>query len=70
MMSSEDHDLRLVTAEEVAIRLGVTRQRVYDMVRQGLVPSVRLGRSLRFSTSAIGDWIDRGGQGWAEGWRK
>lgn len=70
MASSDNRDLRLVTADEVAVQFGITRQRVYELARQGLIPTVRLGRSLRFSASAIGDWINRGGEGWGGGLEK
>lgn len=48
----------LVTAEEVARVLGVSRARVYDLARTGVLPSVRLGRSIRFGVSDL-DWILR-----------
>lgn len=52
----------LVSANEVAITLNVRKGRVYDLAREGILPSVRLGRQIRFSRRAIDEWVARGGQ--------
>ena len=61
---------RLMTARETAALLGVPLGRLYDLVRAGLVPGVRLGRSYRFSRRALAQFIDAGGRAWGGGWRK
>lgn len=48
---------RLLTAEEVATRLGVRPQWVWAQARAGRIPHVRLGRYRRFRESAIEAWI-------------
>ena len=48
-------------APEVAQRLGISKQRVYDLVRRGLLPVVRIGRHMRFDGAAIEAWIEAGG---------
>jgi excisionase family DNA binding protein len=53
---------RLQHAGEVAERLNVTRDRVYELARRRLIPSVRLGRQLRFDGAAIEQWINSGGR--------
>jgi excisionase family DNA binding protein len=51
---------QLVTADEVAAWLGFDRQRVYRMVRDGRLPSVRLGaNTVRFRRRYIERWIER-----------
>lgn len=60
---------KLVSADEVAAVLGVTTARVYEMARQGVLPSVRLGRQIRFDPDRIKAWIDSGGQALSDGWR-
>ena len=60
----------LVNASDAAQILGVTRRRVYELAREGLIPVVRLGRTLRFSTSALDDLIEDGGRSWPNGWKK
>jgi excisionase family DNA binding protein len=55
----------LLTADEVAARLRVTKCWIYTEVRAGRLPHVRLGRYVRFRAGAIDSWIEqieRGGQ--------
>jgi len=50
---SEDHFL---DAEELSIRLGVTKSTIYRMANQGLIPSIPVGEKLRgrrFSFTAV-----------------
>jgi excisionase family DNA binding protein len=49
---------RLLTAEEIAGRLGVTPQWVWSQARSGSIPHVRLGRYRRFRESAVEAWLD------------
>lgn len=51
----------LVRAEVIAERLDVDRLRVYELARTGQIPSVRIGRSLRFDPDAVEQWIRAGG---------
>jgi len=49
---------RLLTVEETAARLGVSKHSVYE--NAGKWPfTVRVGRSLRFSEVKLGAWIER-----------
>ncbi len=52
-------ELRLLTAEEVARILRVSKARVYELARRGIIPSVRLGYQVRFSEAALREWIAR-----------
>lgn len=47
----------LLTADDVAGRLGVPKSWVYAQVRAGGVPHVRLGRYVRFRPEAIDEWL-------------
>lgn len=49
----------LLTAEEVADRLRMTRAWVYAETRADNIPHLRLGRFIRYRRSAIEDWIVR-----------
>ncbi|MBA4157651.1 MAG: helix-turn-helix domain-containing protein [Gemmatimonadetes bacterium] len=60
----------LISAEQVAVRLGRTKARVYEMARENLLPCVRLGRALAFDPGAIDRWIAGGGSALPGGWRK
>lgn len=48
---------KLLTAEEVADRLGVGVKWVWAQARAGTIPHVRLGRYRRFRREAIDRWI-------------
>jgi excisionase family DNA binding protein len=48
---------RLLTAQEVADRLGVNTQWVWAQARAGRMPHVRLGRYRRFRESAVEAWV-------------
>jgi excisionase family DNA binding protein len=47
----------LLTAREVADRLGVSKDWVWAQARAGTIPHVRLGRYRRFRAEAIEAWI-------------
>jgi excisionase family DNA binding protein len=59
----------LLTPKQVAQILRVTQQRVYALVRAGLLPAIRVGRGLRFSRRGLAAWIRQGGAGLPGGWR-
>lgn len=48
---------RLLTAEEIAERLGMKTQWVWAQTRAGRIPHVRLGRYRRFRESAVEAWL-------------
>ena len=51
-------DLRTITASEVAEMLGVSTYQVYAWARLGVIPCVRLGRSVRFRLGALRAWME------------
>ena len=67
-MSSESPSL--ISAEEAARRLGVTKPRFYELVRRGMVPAVRLGRQVRVDAASLEAWIAAGGRALEGGWRR
>lgn len=61
----------LLTAPEVAERLKVRTDRVYELAKQGAIAGVvRVGRQVRFEPDALDRWIAAGGQALAGGWRR
>lgn len=55
-------DKQILVADEVAEMLRVDRQRVYELVRRGAIPVIRLGdRQYRFNAEAIRLWMEQGG---------
>lgn len=49
----------LMTAQEVARRLRISPSFVYAAARDGRIPAVILGRSIRFSPTAIHRFLER-----------
>jgi len=55
----------LLKAEEAARLLQLSRSKVYAMLKDGDLPSIRIGRSVRISQEALRAWVtDRSG-GWS-----
>jgi len=48
----------LLTADEVADLLHIPRSTVRDYARRGVLPSVKLGRHVRFARSDVADAIE------------
>lgn len=48
---------RLLTADELAERLGMKTEWVWAQARAGTIPHVRLGRYRRFRESAVEEWL-------------
>ena len=44
---SENGDALLLTVEQTAALLSVSRNSIYSLIREGTIPHVRLGRSIR-----------------------
>ncbi|MBK7928949.1 MAG: helix-turn-helix domain-containing protein [Bryobacterales bacterium] len=53
----------LMTAVQVAKRLGVSRQRVYELIRRGSIEAVKIGRQRRVRSATLDEFIRRGGRG-------
>jgi excisionase family DNA binding protein len=52
----------MLLAQEAAEVLRVPRARVYELVRQGRLPAVRVGRLVRIPEAELRLWIARGGR--------
>lgn len=63
-------DKTLLKAAQVAKRLNTSTARVQDLARQGILPSVALGRQRRFDPDAIDRFVSNGGRSLAGGWRR
>jgi len=48
----------VMTADEVAVFLGVDRNTVYDFASRGVIPHQRLGKRLLFRRGAVVAWLD------------
>ncbi|GGR78484.1 hypothetical protein GCM10010169_23330 [Micromonospora fulviviridis] len=49
----------LLTVEEAARELGIGRSRMFELIGSGAVDSVKVGRSRRIPTAALGEYVDR-----------
>lgn len=52
---------RMLLADEVAAILRVPVARIYELVRTGRLPAVRVGRLVRIPESRLYSWIAAGG---------
>ena len=55
------HSRMLITMDEVADWLSVSKQRAYELARQEVIPVVRLGRQIRVNPERLEQWIQAGG---------
>lgn len=52
---------RMLRVTDVAELLDLPERRVYILAREGVLPHVRLGRSIRFNEAALLAWLEAGG---------
>ncbi|WP_374713532.1 helix-turn-helix domain-containing protein [Symbiobacterium terraclitae] len=57
MTPCETVEPMLLTVAQVASMLQIARSKAYEMVAQGEIPSVRLGRSVRVPRAALAAWV-------------
>lgn len=44
---------------EVGDAIGVSRARAYELIAAGVIPSIRIGTSIRVPVAALREWVDR-----------
>jgi excisionase family DNA binding protein len=49
----------LLTPEDAALQLSISRTRVYDLIRRGDLASVRIGRVRRIPVAALQAYVER-----------
>ena len=57
-----DHD-QILTIEELAIYLKVSKSTLYKLVQEGKVPGQKVGRHWRFRREVIDRWLDHPSDG-------
>ena len=62
--------MQLLTAKRLAEVLNVSEARAYELMRDGTLPVVRLGRQVRIDEDALRAFIAAGGQPLPGGWRR
>jgi excisionase family DNA binding protein len=53
----------VLRADDVAQLLGLSRWKVYEAIRLGEIPSIRVGRRLLVPTHALRTWLSESGSG-------
>ena len=53
----------LLSPNEVGEVLTIGRTRLYSMLANGELPSIRVGRSIRIPTNALTRWVEQRGDG-------
>lgn len=48
----------LLTVREAADLLRISERTLWTLTQQGSIPSVRVGRSVRYDQSDLAEWID------------
>jgi prophage regulatory protein len=48
---------QLLRPDEVAEMLGIGRSKVYSLIREETIPSVRIGKSIRVPAQALEEWL-------------
>jgi excisionase family DNA binding protein len=56
--NAADESKLLLRAEEVAAKLSVGRATAYEMMAGGLLPTVKIGRSVRVPLRALEAWVE------------
>jgi excisionase family DNA binding protein len=57
--ASEPSPRRLVlTVPEVAAELQIPASTVYDLIRRGVIPAVRVGKRIRVPKRRLEDWVN------------
>ncbi len=56
-MVATTNERLLLTVEEAARRLGIGKTLAWELVWDGVLPSVRLGRCVRVPLRALEEWI-------------
>ena len=61
-ITANDRLTRLLTAGEVSKILNISRSYAYRMMRDGTIPSIRIGRSVRVRDMDLMEFIDERAQ--------
>lgn len=59
MRLSENTEVLMLTVPQVAKALQIARGRAYELVARGVIPSVRLGKSIRVPRDALLEWMEQ-----------
>jgi len=49
--------IKLLTIEELAIKLGISKGSLYNMTSKQAIPFVKIGKRIRFDEQEIDKWV-------------
>ena len=52
-------DRMLYRPAEAADAIGVSRARAYELIAEGVIPSIRIGSSIRVPVDALRTWVNQ-----------
>lgn len=55
----ENQSDNVLTIEELSVYLKIPKSTLYKLVREGKIPSQKVGRHLRFHRESIDEWLKR-----------
>lgn len=55
--SAEANPTLLLTVEEAARQLHIARRRVFEMIKDGTLPSVKIGKSRRIRSTDLAEYV-------------
>lgn len=58
LLPTPDARPMLLTVKDLEIELQLGRTRTYELVRSGVIPTIRIGRSVRIPREALRRWVD------------
>jgi excisionase family DNA binding protein len=61
-LSTSSSSQPLLSPSEAASIFGVPRQRIYELIQRGSLPSIRIGRLIRFRPDDVRAFIEKGGE--------
>ncbi|MEQ9461112.1 MAG: helix-turn-helix domain-containing protein [Phycisphaeraceae bacterium] len=53
-------DLKLIDAEEAAVRLRIGRRTLWSLTNRNAIPHTRIGRVVRYDPRKLDKWLDAG----------
>lgn len=57
----------VMTIDELAVYLKISKSTLYKLVREGQIPSQKVGRHWRFRKEKIDRWLDKGDRAGVDG---
>jgi excisionase family DNA binding protein len=50
---------KLLTADDIAERLSISKRQAFALMQEGILPSIRIGRNVRCDESDLEEFINR-----------